>query len=613
MIRFHSRRALSVIALATSALAAGGTVSAAPAAMASTASLSAPPFAQCPAIGQSPSCEILIVVNSDNSVSVEGDPSVGTFDGSDDTLVGIVNDSSTAIKAVTVSGPGSGLSGFDGDGICSGDYGIWDGSAGCPYGPTGYEGPGTSFVTISSLPDSAEVDFSGDLAPQATAYFSLEGALTSAQLSAREGPLVQLGCPSLAATAPVRLKKVDVPATLAGKAIKPFTIEYGNLPLTFTSVSPSPGSLCTVQTVKAGTLPVNLVFDNGLFTYHQHVADSVTTATLDFYPADSSVTQVPSCDFSLLRAIENVTTAPVLADFADTNNCLLSSSTHSSGSIIARWTSPGFREYVNGHLIYTTDPLNYFVDLSALPGFSITTSTPFATMLQALETYIHTTLIANLPMIDRIGIIQDPPAHLTITDPLGRTVGINSDSGSFPGAGYAEIGGRSIAWILEPVPGNYQVTAKGPAYSHFSVDFTVLQLLGHGTDPLAQDSAWQGILGARGTASKAFSVGGASIAPVLEPTESVGERPCKSGASARIGQSVNFSLGRSVIPFQPATAFWSFGDGTHATGDAPSHIYTTAGRFIPHLTVTDARGDTVTVQLPTVVIAAHHGHGSATR
>jgi hypothetical protein len=56
-------------------------------------------------------------------------------------------DSAAAVKAVTVSGPGSDLSGFDGDGICSGAYGTWTGSAQCPYGTTDYEGPGTSFLT----------------------------------------------------------------------------------------------------------------------------------------------------------------------------------------------------------------------------------------------------------------------------------------------------------------------------------------------------------------------------------------------------------------------------------------------------------------------------------
>jgi hypothetical protein len=187
MLESHRRRTFHI--LAASALAVGASLAVASAVPAGAATAPVPPFTECPAIGASPSCEILLVVNPDNTVSVEGDPSMGPFDGSDDTLVGIINDSTTVVKAVTVSGPGSDLSGFDGDGICSGDYGTWNGSGGCPYGPTGYEGPGTSFVTDPSLPDSAEVDFTGGLAPGKSAYFSLEGALTSAELTAREGGL----------------------------------------------------------------------------------------------------------------------------------------------------------------------------------------------------------------------------------------------------------------------------------------------------------------------------------------------------------------------------------------------------------------------------------------
>lgn len=152
---------------------------------ASAASGPSTPYNQCPAVGAAPSCGILLVVNPDNSVSVLQDPAVGPYDGGDDTLVGIVNNSTSPVPAVTVSGPGSYLAGFDGDGLCS--------YAGCSNGPTGYEGPGTSFVTNPSNPDSAEVDFGGTttagLAPGATAYFSLEGALTSAQLTVREGHL----------------------------------------------------------------------------------------------------------------------------------------------------------------------------------------------------------------------------------------------------------------------------------------------------------------------------------------------------------------------------------------------------------------------------------------
>ena len=135
----------------------------------------------------SPSCGIQLQVNADNSVTVAIDPSVGAYDGADDTLIGIINTSATPVSAVTVTGPGSDLSGFDGDGLCA--------YLGCQNGPTGYEGPGTSLVTSPTVPDSAEIDFTTALAPGATAYFSLEGALQYAQLTARKGTLTGGGDP----------------------------------------------------------------------------------------------------------------------------------------------------------------------------------------------------------------------------------------------------------------------------------------------------------------------------------------------------------------------------------------------------------------------------------
>jgi hypothetical protein len=142
------------------------------------------PFTQCPPVGASPSCKVLLVVEASGDVSVYDDPSVGDYDGGDDTLVGIVNNSATAVPAVTVTGPGSGLARFDGDGICQ--YGL-----SCTWpAPTGYEGPDNTFTTDPSQPDSAEVDFNGSgLGAGASSYFGLEGTLTSAVLTARKGHL----------------------------------------------------------------------------------------------------------------------------------------------------------------------------------------------------------------------------------------------------------------------------------------------------------------------------------------------------------------------------------------------------------------------------------------
>lgn len=172
--------------------------------MAGSASAASPvtaPFTECPTIGAAPSCDILLVVNPDQSISVLGDSSVGPYDGSDDTLVGIVNNSSAAITAVTVSGPNSDLAGFDGDGICTYAAGSSGGSGftGDSYctaqqkagsDPGDYAGPGTSFTLDPNSQDDVEVDFTGNgLAAGNSTYFSLEGALTAAVVKARKGGL----------------------------------------------------------------------------------------------------------------------------------------------------------------------------------------------------------------------------------------------------------------------------------------------------------------------------------------------------------------------------------------------------------------------------------------
>lgn len=160
------------------------------------------PFTECPAVGAAPSCDILLVVNPDNSVSVLGDSSVGPYDGSDDTLVGIVNNSASPVPAVTVSGTNSGLAGFDGDGICTYATGGTTGGSGAGFvgdsycnaqqlagtDPEDYQGPDNTFTLDPNSQNDVEVDFGGKgLAAGSSSYFSLEGALTAAVITARKG------------------------------------------------------------------------------------------------------------------------------------------------------------------------------------------------------------------------------------------------------------------------------------------------------------------------------------------------------------------------------------------------------------------------------------------
>ncbi len=145
-------------------------------AMASTAPTPTAPFTQCPAIGADTSCGLLIQVTDSGSV-VYGDSTQGPYDGVEDTLIGVVNDSSKPIGALALTSS-TDLFGFDGDGICS---------YGGPCGPTGYEGPDNTFSDISADYTSGVVSFTAGLAAGASTYFSLEEALSTSNVSTGSG------------------------------------------------------------------------------------------------------------------------------------------------------------------------------------------------------------------------------------------------------------------------------------------------------------------------------------------------------------------------------------------------------------------------------------------
>ena len=146
------------------------------AAASAATSLPSPPFRECPAIGADQSCGVLIYVTN-SGAQVLSDPSQGPYDGDDDTLVGVLNASSKALSSVSLSS-NTGIFDFDGDGICT--YSNWPGDSKCPYGPTGYEGPGTHFGATSG--NSGPVIFGPTLVAGGSAYFGLENALSAATL-----------------------------------------------------------------------------------------------------------------------------------------------------------------------------------------------------------------------------------------------------------------------------------------------------------------------------------------------------------------------------------------------------------------------------------------------
>jgi hypothetical protein len=171
-----------------------------PSAVAGAAATTAP-FTECPHVDFDTSCSILILVTNQGA-QVLGDPTQGPYDSNDDTLVGILNDSSQPIATLPLASSTQDIFGFDGDGICTfapGGSGTSANSGGLfpspgsdyctqaqkvanPNGvdPTGldYEGPDNTFQNISANHESGTVVFNTPVAPGQSTFFSLEDTLT---------------------------------------------------------------------------------------------------------------------------------------------------------------------------------------------------------------------------------------------------------------------------------------------------------------------------------------------------------------------------------------------------------------------------------------------------
>lgn len=126
----------------------------------------------CPVVGADTNCGIVITItDTGSSVSFTGQ---GPYDGIEDTLVGIVNNSSQAIHSVRLTSALP-IFAFDGDGIDA--YSV----PGNVLDGTGYGGPNAYFTNINSSLTSGTINLVVPLAAGGgTGYFSLEEAIRAA-------------------------------------------------------------------------------------------------------------------------------------------------------------------------------------------------------------------------------------------------------------------------------------------------------------------------------------------------------------------------------------------------------------------------------------------------
>ena len=212
-------------------------------------------FTQCPAIGQDTGCEFLITLPATGSATIQQDKNQGPYDGQDDTLVGIVNNTGVPISTVSLSSNND-IFNFDGDGICTFDF---TGDHYCDHNDgTGYEGPINTFSDYSHSNGytTGNVDFSGSgLASGSSTYFSLESSLDGATFTL---PAVFTVTKSVTSSGPYYAGDTSTPITYSlsahnvGDATGAVTID-DTVPSNTTLVSNS--ATCTSKPAGASCTP----------------------------------------------------------------------------------------------------------------------------------------------------------------------------------------------------------------------------------------------------------------------------------------------------------------------------------------------------------------------
>jgi hypothetical protein len=124
-------------------------------------------------------CNVVITIASNGSVSTAV-TDAAPYDGSEDVLIGVKNNSGSSVTSLAITG--SGVFGFDGDGVCTFTF---SGSSYCSSSqivgtdPQDYQGPTSTFSNFSSG-SSGTVTFSPAIAANGgSTYFSLEGVPTA--------------------------------------------------------------------------------------------------------------------------------------------------------------------------------------------------------------------------------------------------------------------------------------------------------------------------------------------------------------------------------------------------------------------------------------------------
>lgn len=254
---------------------ATGTALALPA-LAGTASAATGP---CPAVHDATGCGVIITINATAPFVTVSNPGNGNpYDGHDDTLVGVVNNSGVALSSLGLSSSLD-IFGFDGDGVCTSTFTGDSYCSGLAKSASGYEGPDNTFSGISSDKKSGTADFTSALGGSASTWFSLEndlsGCVGETESATPQANVAETDCVTIP-SGPVTIVKTD---KSTGKSLNP-----GGSYSVYTTAGPhtssdTPVATCTITT--GGTCTTSALLPAGIYYVDETTAPAGYTAAAE--------------------------------------------------------------------------------------------------------------------------------------------------------------------------------------------------------------------------------------------------------------------------------------------------------------------------------------------